>query len=403
MLNWLKQFDTFCFLDSNNYTNDYSSYEFIIGAGNARNYYSPTHYSLADFQQFLNEKKSWLFGHIGYELLVPDSKSSIKQDLIDFPDIHFFEPNILIKGHKNQIIIAAENPDLVFVEIQKQDEKTYTANHQVTDIKSRLNKETYLSIIKKLQQHIHRGDCYEINFCQEFFSQNSYIDPFLLFDKLNDSFPNPFTGLYRLHDKWLISASPERYLKKVNNTLISQPIKGTLAATINPQDLANSEKDRSENVMVVDLVRNDFSRVCKKGTVVVEELFGIYSYPVLHQMVSTIKGELKPEVDFIKILEATFPMGSMTGAPKIKVMELINKFEASKRGIFSGSIGYISPDGDFDFNVVIRSIMYNSSNKYLSYQAGSGITIYSDPLKEWDECLLKVKAINTVLGVDNSA
>ena len=161
--------------------------------------------------------------------------------------------------------------------------------------------------------------------------------------------------------------------------------------------LLQSPKERSENVMVVDLVRNDLTRVCMDGSVNVDELFGVYTYPHVHQMISTISGELKPEVKFSEIIEATFPMGSMTGAPKHRVMELIDEYEVSARGIFSGSVGYISPDGDFDFNVVIRSIMYNASQKYLSYQLGSGITFYSDAEKEWEECLLKGEAIKKVL------
>jgi len=163
-------------------------------------------------------------------------------------------------------------------------------------------------------------------------------------------------------------------------------------------ELKNSSKDQSENVMVVDMVRNDLVKACKDNSVVVDELFGIYSYPQVHQMISTISGELKEEIKFSEILQATFPMGSMTGAPKHRVMELIDQYEEQSRGIFSGSVGYFSPDGDFDFNVVIRSIMYNSTEKYLSYQVGSGITFYSDPVKEWEECLLKAEAINRVLG-----
>ncbi|MGZ3851130.1 MAG: chorismate-binding protein, partial [Flavisolibacter sp.] len=161
--------------------------------------------------------------------------------------------------------------------------------------------------------------------------------------------------------------------------------------------LRNSQKDQSENVMVVDLVRNDLARICREASVKVEELFGIYSFPQVHQMISTVSGRLKEGTGFSRILEATFPMGSMTGAPKHRVMELIDAYEERARGIFSGSVGYVSPEGDFDFNVVIRSIMYNARDHYLSYQVGSGITFYSEPEKEWEECLLKAAAIKKVL------
>jgi len=150
--------------------------------------------------------------------------------------------------------------------------------------------------------------------------------------------------------------------------------------------------------MVVDLVRNDLARICEEGTVNVDELFGVYSFPQVHQMISTVSGELQEGMQFTDMIRACFPMGSMTGAPKKRVMELIEKYERNKRGIFSGAVGYISPEGDFDFNVVIRSILYNASTKYLSWQVGSGITFYSDPEKEWEECLLKASAIESVLS-----
>jgi len=218
--------------------------------------------------------------------------------------------------------------------------------------------------------------------------------------------PNPFSALYKLQDKWLICASPERFLKKEGTRILSQPIKGTakripgnsISDKQSKEELLHSNKDRSENVMVVDLVRNDLSKVCHEGTVKVDELFGVYSFPQVHQMISTISGELKNDISFSDIIRATFPMGSMTGAPKKRVMELIEQYEKTKRGIFSGAVGYISPDGDFDFNVVIRSIMYNGLSGYLSFQTGSAITFYSNPENEWEECLLKAEAMKNVFN-----
>jgi para-aminobenzoate synthetase component 1 len=226
-----------------------------------------------------------------------------------------------------------------------------------------------------------------------------------LYESLTTISPNPFAAYYKLGDKHLLCASPERYLKKKGNKLFSQPIKGTsIRHPHNVQkdensrlNLFHSEKDRSENVMVVDLVRNDLAKICQEGTVQVEELFGIYSFPQVHQMISTVSGLMRENMTIIEALKATFPMGSMTGAPKRKVMELIEKYEQSRRGLFSGAVGYISPDSDFDFNVVIRSILYNSTNKYLSFQTGSGITFYSNPEHEYEECLLKALAIQKVL------
>jgi para-aminobenzoate synthetase component I len=212
--------------------------------------------------------------------------------------------------------------------------------------------------------------------------------------------------LYKLDDTFCICASPERYLKKEGHKIFSQPIKGTSKRDLvnaandlqNKNYLSANEKEKSENVMVVDLVRNDLSKVCREGTVKVEELFGVYSFPQVHQMISTISGQLKDNVHWVDIIKATFPMGSMTGAPKKRVMELIEQYEKTKRGLFSGAIGYVNPDGDFDFNVVIRSIFYNASRKYLSFNAGSGITFYSDAEKEYEECLLKAAAMKKVVG-----
>ena len=192
----------------------------------------------------------------------------------------------------------------------------------------------------------------------------------------------------------MISATPERFPSRRGNKLISQPIKGTSSRKKNPErdqqlktELLKDEKERAENVMIVDLVRKDLTKSAKAGTVKVEELFGVYSFPQVHQMISTITGEVKEGVDLAAILQATFPMGSMTGAPKRKVMQLIEQYESTKRGIYSGAVGYISPEKDFDFNVVIRSILYNAKEKYLGYLVGGGITAYSEPENEDEECL----------------
>jgi para-aminobenzoate synthetase component I len=328
--------------------------------------------------------------------------SSYHDDYVGFPNFFFFEPATIIRLNEKELIIESDNPDEVF---EKMDQ-IYSSNDEETsgrniEIKHRIQKEEYISIINRLKQHILRGDCYEINFCQEFFASPALMDPLVIYKKLSEISPNPFSALYRLNDKWLICASPERFLKKERRKILSQPIKGTAKRIQDDKfrdekskaDLFQSDKDRSENVMVVDLVRNDLSKVCVEGSVKVDELFGIYSFPQVHQMISTVSGELKSNISFTNILGATFPMGSMTGAPKKRVMELIEKYEKTKRGIFSGAVGYISTNSDFDFNVVIRSIMYNSSNKYLSFQTGSAITFYSDPEKEWDECMLKAEAM----------
>lgn len=402
MLNWVKRFNIFCFLDNQNYAIQPHRYECILAAGVAD---CIDNGDLQQLNVFLSKNAGWVFGHLSYHL-----KNFIynlhdeKENKIDFPLFYFFRPQFLFLIEDDQLTITAPHPDLIYKEIEKQ---TISNGGTVSkiDIQQKLTKEQYIDKIVSLQKHILRGDCYEINFCQEFFSENAEINPADVFQKLMSVSPNPFSVFYRIKDKYLICASPERFLMKQGNEIISQPIKGTIKRNLldigNEKALKNelihSAKDRAENVMVVDLVRNDLSKICEEGTVKVKELFAVYTFPQVHQMISTIKGVLKKEINFSQIIEATFPMGSMTGAPKHRVMQLIDQYETQSRGIFSGSVGYISPNGNFDFNVVIRSLMYNAANKYLSYQVGSGITFYSQPEKEWEECLLKAEAIKKVL------
>ena len=304
------------------------------------------------------------------------------------------------------MFIEGENAALIAEEIQCQHLHKKSISEEKIEFNHRFSREEYISVIEKLQQHIHRGDCYEINFCQEFFSNKVNIDPLAAYMKLSKISPNPFSAVYRNEDQWLLCASPERFLCKRGDTVFSQPIKGTSKRKNEDEKkdkesrewLRLSAKDRSENVMVVDLVRNDFSKFCRDGSVNVDELFGIYSFPQVHQMISTVSGKVDNEVTITAMIKACFPMGSMTGAPKKRVMELIEQYENRKRGIFSGALGYISPGGDFDFNVVIRSLMYNAATGYLSYQVGSGITHYSDPQQEWDECIMKAEAMRNVFS-----
>jgi para-aminobenzoate synthetase component 1 len=419
VLNWTKRFNTFCFLDNHQYQTEPHAVECLLAAGAKRELKADAGNALEQLQRFISRSDrdgqtgSWLFGHLGYDLKNEIEKlSSSNPDRIQFPGLFFFEPEVVIRFNEKEMIIEAEDAEKAFIEIDSVSASPALSTAGRVIIQNRLSKKEYTDIIAQLKQHILRGDCYEINFCQEFFARNAEIDPVLVYKKLSAVSPNPFSALYRINDHWLICASPERFLKKQGNKIISQPIKGTSKRItgnnekdkLSKDELSNSAKDRSENVMVVDLVRNDLAKVCKEGTVKVDELYGIYSFPQVHQMISTVSGELKDDISFGEIIRATFPMGSMTGAPKMRVMELIEEYESTKRGIFSGAVGYISPDADlptgqagFDFNVVIRSIMYNAATKYLSFQAGSGITFYSDPENEWEECLLKAEAIRKVL------
>ena len=408
LLYWANQYGSCSFLDNHQYQSAYSTAECLVGVG-AVNIFLPTKNHQVALQTFLKETNDWLFGHVcyNYKNILEPSLETDAEDKIGFNPIYFFQPEIVLILRKNELEIQSlsSHPESIFQEISSITFPSVETDHPKINITPKINKEQYLSSIRKLKQHILRGDCYEINFCQEFFANDADINPLSIYKQLTTVSPNPFSCYYKLDDKYLLCASPERYLKKTGTQIISQPIKGTFKRnTTNAaedesfkEQLKNSAKDRAENVMVVDLVRNDFSKVCKEATVEVAELFGIYTFPQIHQMISTVVGEVKEEIDFAAILEATFPMGSMTGAPKRSVMQLIDLYEQSNRGLYSGAVGYISPDKDFDFNVVIRSILYNSTNKYLSYQVGSGITHYSNPLAEYEECLLKAASIRQVL------
>jgi len=406
MLNWAQQFSIFCLLDNHQYQTEPHTIECMLAAGSKRSITANSGNALNELQTFIDEKPSWLFGHLNYDLkdeIV--SLPSAHADHLKFPDLFFFEPEYIIRLSGDAMIIEGDDPQNIFDSIVETAINNSGAEKKIPAIHARISRDEYITIIQRLRQHILRGDCYEINFCQEFFSENAVIHPLSVYEKLSAVSPNPFSALYKSGSRYLICASPERFLKKQGSAILSQPIKGTAKRNSHNREqeeldkvsLYQSQKDRSENVMVVDLVRNDLSKVCKEGTVRVDELYGIYSFPQVYQMISTISGELKEGIPFTEIIRATFPMGSMTGAPKRSVMQLIEQYEKTKRGIFSGALGYMTPAGDFDFNVVIRSILYNAAEQYLSFQAGSGITFYSDPENEWEECLLKAGAINKVL------
>jgi para-aminobenzoate synthetase component I len=405
MLNWSKQFSICSLFDTQQYQHAYQSIDCLMAVGSVDSLIlNDVDYTA--LKEFISTKNRWLFGHISFEFqhLIPTADAA-KKDSIGFPLLHLFEPAITIQILNNKVIISSNtiSPELVFNEIIN---TTIDASHQpVKSLVSTTSKDEYLLIINSLLDHIHKGDCYEINFCQEFHCTATDFSPYTTYLKLAEVSPTPFSCFYKMEDKYLLCASPERFLKKKGKQIIAQPIKGTIARDLKDaekdnqlkQELFKSEKDRSENVMIVDLMRNDLSRIAKEGTVEVTELFGIYSFPHVHQMISTIEGQLEEGLDFSDVLKATFPMGSMTGAPKKRVLELIDKYEPVKRGLYSGTVGYITPEGDFDFNVVIRSILHNETNKEVSYQVGSGITFYSNAEKEYEECLLKATGMQKAL------
>ncbi|RZK35672.1 MAG: anthranilate synthase component I family protein, partial [Hymenobacter sp.] len=262
-----------------------------------------------------------------------------------------------------------------------------------------------LRAVEHVREDILNGEVYELNLCQEFYAEGVALDPVAAFWRLNAASPAPYAGFLRHHDHYLLCASPECFLTKQQKSITSQPIKGTRRRGATPaadeqQRLAllHDEKERAENLMIVDLVRNDLARVARTGTVHVPELFGTYGFRHVWQLISTVQAELRPGVNLADILRATFPMGSMTGAPKVRAMQLIEHYEASRRGLYSGSFGYVDAKGDFAFNVVIRSLQYRADTGYLSLQVGSAITYDSVPAHEYQECLLKAQGVLEALS-----
>jgi para-aminobenzoate synthetase component 1 len=409
LLDWSQQFSEIVFMDSNDYPQEFSSFDAILAVDAFTLIQTDYHNAFEDLQQYQQTTKDWLFGYLSYDLK-NDSENlqSTNFDGLGFPDLFFFQPKklFLLKGDQvtiHYLNLCDDEVEEDWDTILKQ-EPIETKESSVVNVQPRISKEQYIEKVNALLAHLHRGDIYEANFCMEFYAENSSINPLEKFERLNSISQTPFAVYFKNNQQYLLSATPERYLRKEGEHLISQPIKGTakrfqdkIEDEQSKANLASDPKERAENIMITDLVRNDLSRTAQKGSVQVQELCTIYSFEQVHQMISTITSKLDDKYSNIDVLRMTFPMGSMTGAPKISVMKIIDELEETKRGLYSGAIGYFSPNGDFDFNVVIRSILYNQERKYISFSVGSAITSLSNPEKEYEECLLKAKAMHEVL------
>lgn len=404
---YANSFSTCLCLDSNatEAACGYDEYDFVVGIGTkATLKVEQTGNAFEQLKNFHAVHNGWLLGYLGYDLKNEVEKlQSNNPDGLGFPAMYFFVPEVLIRLKENSIFIDAQQPAEIFEAIQATSLSTQKEKKTFSFI-PRVSKEKYLEKIHQTLNHIEEGDVYEMNVCMEYFAENVKIDPLHTYIDLQKISPVPFAAYAKFEDElFALCSSPERFMKKTGAKLISQPIKGTAKRGKDKNDddamkqhLFSSEKEMAENVMIVDLVRNDLARSCKTGTIKVEELFGIYSFPQVHQMISTITGTLRNDVHWADAIKNAFPMGSMTGAPKVKAMELIEKYEESRRGLFSGAIGYITPEGDFDFNVVIRSLLYQYTTQYLSYHVGGAITYDSVPEEEYNECILKASAIEQV-------
>lgn len=399
MIQFVNQSESFfCLLNANQYNDPFTAHNWKLSFGNRILLKNNTLNSFEELRDFHTKSTHHIYGFLSYDLKNEVEKlSSNNIAHIEFPSIFFFEEEVSIE-EKNGMLTSASAIDIDWIENSKVEQQTVKSSSIVQYV----SKKEYIENVKKIQQHILDGDVYEMNYCIPFEIKDINIDPIELYFKLNERSPNPFSGILKIDHLYILSASPERFLRREGNKVISQPIKGTIKRTADiekdKQALLNSEKERAENVMIVDLVRNDLTKTAVTGSVRVDELFGIYSYPQLHQMISTISAEINPQFDSIDVLKSTFPMGSMTGAPKVKAMELIEKYESFKRGAYSGAMGYIDKQGNFDFNVLIRSIFIDTKTNTFCFNVGSAITLDSNPEEEYEECLLKAKAIMSVVG-----
>ncbi len=414
LLEWANQFKEVVFLDTNKYRQKYSTYDTVLAVDAFTSIKTDYFNAFEDLQQYQSHTKDWLFGYLSYDLKNDTEALTSKNfDGLAFPDLYFFQPKKLFFLKENQLEVQylrlcddeiADDFSAILNANAASDFAHESSGLREIKIQQRISNEAYLEKVSKILEHIHHGDIYEANFCMEFYSEEAQINPLEIYQKLNKISEPPFAVYFKNSHHYLLSASPERYLKKEGSKVISQPIKGTSrrnSDTILDEllkiDLENNPKERAENIMIVDLVRNDLSRTATKGSVEVEELCKIYTFKQVHQMISTVVSQVEITTSPVEILKTTFPMGSMTGAPKISAMQIIEKLEETKRGLYSGAVGYFTPEGDFDFNVVIRSILYNAENQYLSFSVGSAITFEATPEGEYEECLLKAKAMFEVL------
>lgn len=413
LLHWGQQFEEAIWLDSNSYSQQYSSYDAVLAVDAFTTIKTDYYNGFDRLKEYQGLTSDWIFGYLSYDLKNDtEDLTSANRDELHFPDLYFFQPKklFLLKGNILEMHYLRMVDDEMEEDFKAILGTSLTNNDNpkqpcgTVKISLRITKDEYKEKVNEMLAHIHRGDIYEANFCQEFFAKNSCIDPLQTYYHLNDISKPPFATFFKMNDHYLLSASPERYLRKEGQKIISQPIKGTAKRSQDIDedkrlisDLYRDPKERSENVMIVDLVRNDLSRTATKGSVTVEELCKVYSFKQVHQMISTVTSTIDDTTSPVDVIKTTFPMGSMTGAPKISAMQIIENLEKSKRGLYSGAVGYFTPDGDFDFNVVIRSILYNEERQYISYTVGGAITAKSDPDKEYEECLLKAKAMREVL------
>lgn len=409
ILLWANQYKYCCYFTAKDEVNyPYGAFPNIVAIGDECLEFYSTHIFEELDHYFYKNPENQIFGYFSYDLFEETHK--IKSQLpaiINWPKASFFLAHTIIEIKDDHLEIKSNRITFIknaLEEFFNKKQSLPTDLGSISTIKQSITKDQYINTVNKLKRHIEDGDVYEINFCMNNYAESKDFAPLVAFYRLIEKSPTPFGSFLKCRDQYVVCASPERFLKRIGEKIISQPIKGTAKRSrIKEEDellrnkLFNSEKERAENMMIVDLVRNDLSQSAISGTVKVEELFGLYSFKYVHQMISTVTAIKKNENTSLSVIKKAFPMGSMTGAPKKSAIELIEKYEKYSRGVFSGSIGYFDGATSFDFNVVIRSLFYDATTNQLNYQIGSAITYDSVAEDEYDECLLKAQAIKELL------
>ncbi|GCD77049.1 para-aminobenzoate synthase [Thermaurantimonas aggregans] len=391
-----------CFVfDSGGYTSDrFYRYDWLImvDAVHRLSWSEVAHIQpsqVADWMGFLlpYDFKQTLLGHLNSGKV-----------FFEISDGIFFIPRWVFYSKNGKVFAELREPDvhklpqiLAFIDNQP-DHVPEQAN--LPAYRAHTGKEEYLAAFEKVVNHLLRGDIYEMNYCVYYSSRKPIDDIPGVWLKISSQKGAPMSGLFKFGSTCVLSQSPERFFTLRSSTIYSQPIKGTIRRGLDTasddslkKKLFESTKERAENVMIVDLVRNDISRISEPGSICVEELFGIHTFAKVHQMISTISGKLSENVTLEQIFKALFPMGSMTGAPKLSAMNIIRQVESHDRGIYSGTAGYIDPKGDMDCNVIIRSIVTDLATGISYIGVGSAVTVYANAEDEYQECLLKLTSV----------
>ena len=352
--------------------------------------------------------QDWCFGKLCYEWKSPHQVGSgAVSDAQNDALAEWYTPRWVIEWNAGNAVLHAfpddggTTQDLLPLLRVPVIQRTATLDSTWTEHTDRA---TYLTHAEALLRHIQRGDIYEVNYCIERSTHLPDLDPFSAFVQLMERTKAPFAGFYREADQFALCASPERFLAFDHDRVVGEPMKGTRPRSADPvedervrSELQHDRKERSENIMALDVMRNDLSRIASSGSVVVEELCAVRTYPNVHQMVSTVSARIREGSDAYMVLEAAFPMASMTGAPKESAMHLIREHEVAPRGLYSGSLGFFAPDGTGDLNVVIRTVLYNTITEIASLRTGSALTAQCDPEREWDECTVKARSVTHAL------